>query len=58
MVHLQRLHERYGGLGLLVFTISMHDDRAEARRWNEELGVTYPVFHGHGSELGERFAYG
>ena len=58
MGHLQELHERWGENGLLVFAISMHPDPAEALRFNQELAVTYPVFDGHGSALGERLAYG
>jgi hypothetical protein len=58
MVHLQDFHERHGDEGLLVFAISMEPDREKARTWNRGLGVTYPVFDGHGSALGERLAYG
>lgn len=58
MVHLQRLHERFAPDGLFVYAIAMHDDPEVARRLNAELGVTYPVFLGNGSELGERYAYG
>lgn len=58
MVHLQELHERFGDRGLCVFVVSMAPEPAEAKRWNAELGVTYPVLDGHASELGERLAYG
>ena len=58
MVHLQRFHDRYGKQGLVVFAISMEQDPGKARNLNRELGVTYPIFDGHGSELGERLAYG
>jgi hypothetical protein len=58
MVHLQTMQERYGSDGLLVFAISMEPDPVKARNFNKELGVTYPVFNGYASELGERFAYG
>jgi hypothetical protein len=58
MVHLQKLHERYEKNGLLVFVISMEPDAAKARQWNTELGVTYPVLNGYGSDMGERYAYG
>jgi hypothetical protein len=58
MVHLQDLHQRYGDEGLFVFAISMAPDPDEARDWNRERGLTYTVFDGHGSELGERLAYG
>jgi hypothetical protein len=58
MVHLREFHERFAERGLLVFAISMEPEAARARAWNEELGVTYLVWDGHGSELGERLAYG
>ena len=58
MVHLQSFQERYGKDGLLVFAISMEPDRAKARGWNRELGLTYIVFDGDGSALGERLAFG
>jgi hypothetical protein len=58
MVHLQRFHARHRDDGLLVFTISMEDEPARAREWNDELGVTYLVLDGAGSALGERLAYG
>jgi hypothetical protein len=58
MVHLQSFHERYGKDGLFVFAISMAPDRDIARDWNRELGLTYTVFDGHASPLGERLAYG
>ena len=58
MVHLQRFHERYGKDGLFVFAISMESDPKKALNWNRELGLTYTVLDGHGSELGERLAYG
>jgi len=58
MVHLQGLHERYGEDGMFVFAISMSPDRERAREWNRELGLTYPVFDGEGSALGDRLAYG
>jgi hypothetical protein len=58
MVHLQKLHDRYQKNGLLVFVISMEPDPTKARQWNADLGVTYPVLNGHGSDMGERYAYG
>jgi hypothetical protein len=58
MVHLQDLHKRYDRDGLFVYAIAMHDDVEAARRMNRELGVTYPVFNGKDSRLGERYAYG
>jgi hypothetical protein len=58
MVHLRRFHEAYAGRGLFVYAISMHPDLEAARRLTREMGVTYPVFDGRGSALGERYAYG
>ena len=58
MVHLQDLHERYEKDGLFVFAISMAPDAAKAQQGNRELGLSYTVFDGHGSALGERLAYG
>ncbi len=58
MVHLQKFHEKYAARGLQVFVISMHPDAEEARRLTGDLNVTYPVFNGHGSELGKQYAYG
>lgn len=58
MVHLQDFHKRYADEGVCVYALAMHDDPAAARRMNREMGITYPVFLGTGSELGKRFAYG
>jgi hypothetical protein len=58
MVDLQQFKERSEADGLFVFAISMEPDPEKAKAWNRELGVTYPVFDGRNSELGERFAYG
>jgi len=58
MVHLQRFHERFAKDGLQVFVIVMLPDREKAEKLNEELGITYPVFFGHGSDLGKRYAFG
>ena len=58
MVDLQALHERYGEEGLLVFVISMAPDPSTALDWNRENGITYTVFDGNGSAIGERLAYG
>ena len=58
MVHLQKFHERYADDGLLVFAIAMHPDAEQAQQLNRQLGVKYPVFHGHGSDLGRQYAYG
>ena len=58
MVHLQKFHERFHKDGLLVYVISMHDDPAAARKLNQDMGITYPVFLGNGSALSQRYAYG
>ena len=58
MVHLQKLHEKYAKDGLQVFTIAMLPDVTEAKNLTKELGVTYPVFYGHGSDLGKTYAFG
>jgi hypothetical protein len=58
MVHLQKLHEKYGQEGLFVFAISMHPEPEQARALTKELGVTYTVFDGRGSDLGDRYAFG
>lgn len=58
MVHLQNFHESHAKDGLLVFVIAMHPEQDVAKRLTRELGVTYPVFNGLGSELGRLYAYG
>jgi len=58
MVHLQKLHEKYAKDGLFVFAISMHPDAKVAQGLTKKLGITYPVFDGHGSDLGKQYAYG
>jgi peroxiredoxin len=58
MAHLQRLHDEYAKDGLLVFAIALHPRPATAKALTRELGVTYPVFEGHGSELGKRYGFG
>ena len=58
MVHLQQLHEKYAGSGLFVYAIAMAPDLEEARKKTRELGITYPVFLGTGSKLGDDYAYG
>ncbi len=58
MVHLQEFLNRYAKDGLLVFAISMYPYPEQARKATKEMGVTYPVFNGHGSELGREYAYG
>lgn len=58
MGHLQKLHEKYSKDGVLVFTIAMHPSVEQARALTRQLGVTYPVFNGYGSDLGKRYAFG
>lgn len=58
MVHLQKIHESHAEDDLLVFVIAMHPEREIARELTRELGVTFPVFDGLGSELGRLYAYG
>lgn len=58
MGHLQEFHQRYGDQGLHVFVIAMHPDADEARKLTKKLKVTYPVFNGHGSDLGKQYAFG
>ncbi len=58
MVHLQKLHEKYGRDGLFVYAIAMLPGQEKDRKLTQELGVTYPVFYGVGSDLGKRYAYG
>ena len=55
MVHLQKLHEKYGKDGLLVFGIGIHP---EAQELTKKLGLTYPVFQGEGSDFAMRYAFG
>jgi hypothetical protein len=58
MVHLQKIRGEFPESDVFVFVIAMHPEVETARRLTRELGVTYPVFSGHGSKLGERYAYG
>ncbi len=58
MVQLQKLHERYGKDGLLVFTVALHPRPEAAKALTRELGVTYPVFEGHGSDLEKQYGFG
>lgn len=58
MVQLQKLHEKYRKDGLLVFTIALHPRPETARELTRKLGLTYPVFQGHGSDLERRYGYG
>ncbi len=58
MAHLQKLHEKYRNDGLLVFTIALHPQPETAKALTGKLGLTYPVFQGHGSDLEKRYGYG
>lgn len=58
MVHLQQLHEKYQKDGLLVFTIALHPNPEAAKTVTRELGLTYPVFEGHGSDLETQYGFG
>jgi peroxiredoxin len=58
MVQLQKLHEKYAKDGLLVFTIALHPQAATAKEVTRSLGLTYPVFEGHGSDLAKQYGYG
>ncbi|MDA0768084.1 MAG: hypothetical protein O3A92_14840 [Verrucomicrobia bacterium] len=58
MVHLQKFHERYAADGLFVYTIAMLEERDKVQEITRELAVTFPIFWGVGSELGDRFAFG
>lgn len=58
MVHLQRLYEKYEDDGLLAFAIAMAPERDVAERLTRELDITFPIFWGTGSELGEQYAFG
>lgn len=58
MVHLQQFHEAQAKNGLLVFAIAMHPDQKKAQELTRELGLTYPIFEGMGSDLGKLYAYG
>jgi len=58
MVYLQKLHERFAKDGLQVFAIAIFPDREKAQKLTKELGVTYPVFFGEGSDVGKRYAFG
>lgn len=58
MVQLQKLHQKYADEGLLVFTIALHPQPDTAKELTRKLGLTYPVFEGHGSELAKQYGYG
>jgi peroxiredoxin len=58
MVQLQKLHEKYAKDGLLVFTVALHPKPEAAKALTRELGVTYPVFEGHGSDLETQYGFG
>lgn len=58
MGHLQGFHERYAAKGLQVFVIAMTEELEEARKTTRSKGWTYPIFNGHGSDVGKRYAAG
>ncbi len=58
MVHLQKFHEKYGNDGLLVFTVALHPNPETARALTRKLGLTYPIFEGHGSDLEKQYGFG
>ena len=58
MVHLQKLHDKYAKDGLLVFAIAVHPKAEKGRELTKELGITYPVFQGAGSDLAKQYAFG
>lgn len=58
MGQLEKLHEKYAKDGLFVFTIALHPKPEEAKASTRKLGVTYPVFEGHGSDLEKQYGYG
>jgi cytochrome c biogenesis protein CcmG/thiol:disulfide interchange protein DsbE len=50
---LQETYERYRDRGLVVLGIDAQDFRADARRFTERFGLTYPIaYDGKGSTLG------
>lgn len=58
MVHLQKLHDKYAKDGLLVFAIAVHPKAKQGRKLTKELGITYPVFQGAGSDLAKQYGFG
>ena len=58
MVHLQKFQEKYAKEGLFVFAIAMLPGQEKVKKLTQDLGVTYPVFYGSGSDLGKLYAYG
>lgn len=51
---LQETYERYRDQGLVVLGIDAQDFRADARRFMERFGLTYPIaYDGKGSTLGK-----
>jgi len=58
MGQLEKLHEKYANDGVFVFTIALHPKPEEAKATTRKLGVTYPVFEGHGSDLEKQYGYG
>lgn len=58
MVHLQKLHDKYAKDGLLVFAIAVYPKVEKGRKLTKELGITYPVFQGAGSDLAKQYGFG
>jgi hypothetical protein len=58
MVHLQKLHDKYAKDGLLVFAIAVYPKAEKGRKLTKELGITYPVFQGAGSDLAKQYGFG
>jgi hypothetical protein len=58
MVHLQKLQDKYSKDGLLVFAISLHPKAEDARKLAKELGITYSVMQGVGSDLAKQYGFG
>ncbi len=51
---LQQTYERYRDQGLVVLGVDVNDFRADARRFVERFGLTYPVvYDGKGSTVGK-----
>jgi tRNA(Ile)-lysidine synthase TilS/MesJ len=58
MGHLQKLQEKYGKNGLVVFAIAVNEDLPEIRKLTKEKGWTFAIFNGVGSALAKQYAYG
>jgi hypothetical protein len=58
MVYLQKLYEKRSNDGLLPFAIALHPKQDQAQQMTRQMGITYPVFWGYGSELGKSYGFG